>query len=68
MFVLLVSGGGCSPSGQANVTKDEEAAFRDRDPKHIHGPPAGFGPGGPAGAKGGPPAAALNPPKEPNGK
>ena len=61
-FSAVLSGCGDSDS---HATKEEEKTFRDRDPSHIHGVPAGFMGGPPkAGAPtaGGPPPAALKPP------
>ncbi len=54
---------GCGDS-DSHATKLEEQTFRDRDPSHIHGVPAGFRghSGPPPGALAGPPPGAGGPP------
>ena len=58
--VALIGLGGCS-STQSSASKEEQARYGDRNPKDIHVPPAGFGPG--AGGHGGAPPGSQGPPK-----
>lgn len=62
VFLLLFGGLLCVGCGstQSSATKEEQFHYGDRNPKDIHPPPAGFGPGASHG--GGPPAAATKPP------
>lgn len=57
LFMALIASTLVGCSGEASVSKEEQARYSDRDPSHIHAPPPGTGPGSP----GGPPPGAGGP-------